>query len=366
MRHYNGEQTNMIIGINTLFLIPNRVGGTEYYTRSFLKHLEEQDKDNSYTVFCNKENFKTFEFKSNKWKKVLCPIKASNRFERILYEQLIFPFVVSAYGCNLLHSFGYFGPVLGNFKKFVTVHDANWKDCPDDVSPLQNFVLNILISLNIYVAKRIITDSEFSKDRLAHYFPRQKDKIEVIPGAIEDEFIDLMKNNNKPIIEGKYLLCVSKFYPHKKIPYLISLFKEIEKIDNHINLVLVGRDGNEEKQVMELIKSSKRITHFEKASYSDLVNLYKNCSAFIFPSTYEGFGYPVYEAAVAKIPIFVGKKDMYQEEISKNLFELSFDVENDAVKIIDNISRTINYPAPQTYSFVTDSLIKLYSRNQTS
>ena len=112
-----------------------------------------------------------------------------------------------------------------------------------------------------------------------------------------------------------------------------------------------------------MIKGDERAIHLEKAKYPDLVNLYKYASAFIFPSIYEGFGYPVYEAATAMIPVFVGKKEMYQDEISNKLFELSFDVKKDAEKIIDNISKTINYPKPQTYTSVTISLISLYGRN---
>lgn len=351
----------MKIGINTLFLIPNRVGGTEYYTRSFLKHLEELDKKNSYVVFCNKENFDTFEFNSKKWKKVLCPINAGNRMVRILYEQINFPFVVGANKCNLLHSFGYFGPILGNFKKIVTVHDANWKDCPDDVSGLQIFILNILISLNIYVANRIITDSEFSKGRLLHHFPKQKEKIVVIPGAVEDDFIELLNKDDKPFVSGKYLLCVSKFYPHKRIPYLISLFKEIEKNNKNLKLVLVGRDGNEEQKVIKMIEGDNKIIHFEKTKYSDLVNLYKNTSAFVFPSVYEGFGYPVYEAAAAGIPIIVGKIELYESNLKTKLYPLSFNKNADVETILTNLNRKTKRSIIFSYSNSIDKLTKLYN-----
>ena len=350
----------MIIGINTLFLIPNRVGGTEYYTRSFLKHLEKQDNNNSYVVFCNKENFDTFEFNSKKWNKVLCPISSGNRIVRILYEQLVLPFFVSSNGCQLLHSFGYFGPIFGYFKKVVTVHDANWKDCPDDVSKFQIFILNILISLNIYVSQKIITDSEFSKERLVKYFPKQKDKIEVIPGAVEDDFIELLKRKDKPFVEGKYILCVSKFYPHKKIPYLISLFKEIEKNNTDLKLVLVGRDGIEEQKVVEMINKDSRIIHFEKAKYTDLVNLYKNASAFVFPSTYEGFGYPVYEAVAAGIPVFVSDKKIYAKQYSDYLFDLSLDIKRDSQKVLMSTDKKAGAAVLFSYKESVTQLIDVY------
>jgi glycosyltransferase involved in cell wall biosynthesis len=357
----------MIIGINTLFLIPNRVGGTEYHTRSFLRHLEKQDKENFYVIFCNKENFDTFEFRSKKWKKILCPINASSRLKRILYEQIVFPFTIVMAKCNLLHSFGYFGPILGNIKKIVTIHDTNWKDCPDDSTPFQIFIMNILISLNILLAKKIITISEFSKSRLIHYFPAHRKKFFVIPNAIEDDFIELLKKNDKPVVDGKYLFCVSKFYPHKKIPYLVSLFKEIEEKDKSLKLVLVGRDGKDENIVLKMIKNDNKIVHFDKVKYPDLVNLYKNAKTFVFPSIYEGFGYPVYEAAAAGLPIFVGNKELYSKAYQDVIDTLSFDKNVDSHNILNEIRKkqkaTMLFSYKKSVSMLIDAYQEINAKN---
>ena len=43
------------IGVNALYLIPGRVGGTEIYLRSLLQALAEIDKTHRYFVFMNRE-----------------------------------------------------------------------------------------------------------------------------------------------------------------------------------------------------------------------------------------------------------------------------------------------------------------------
>jgi len=172
----------------------------------------------------------------------------------------------------------------------------------------------------------------------------------------------LLKKKDKPFVNGKYLLCVSKFYPHKKIPYLISLFKEIEKINKTVKLVLVGRDGNEEQKVIKMIEGDNRIIHFEKAKYNDLVNLYKNASAFVFPSTYEGFGYPVYEALAAGSPVFVSDKRIYAKQYQDYLINLSLKEISDSNLIVKFVNNKKYCIVLFSYQKSVGRLIEIYQR----
>ena len=182
------KKNTRVIGINALFLIPNQVGGTEYHLRSFLTYIEKLDTVNSYVVFCNAENYDSFSFTHKNWTKVLCPVAAKNRVHRILYEQIVLPFVAEQKGCEILHSYGYFGPVFGGFKKVVTVHDANWLDHPEDSSFIQNCVLNVLIRAAVATADIVVTDSDFSSQRLQHFFPTIAQKLRIIWPGVDDEF----------------------------------------------------------------------------------------------------------------------------------------------------------------------------------
>lgn len=328
-----------IIGINTLFLIPNEVGGTEYHLRSFLNELERIDTSNSYVVFCNKENAHTFAFTSNRWKKIILPVHAKNRILRLVVEQTLLPLLVQLYKCTHLHSYGYFGPLWGRFKKIVTIHDANWIDFPGDTSKLQNTALNFLISNSIKSAHILVTDSDFSYSRLVMHFPNIDDKLHIVYPGLDPALKNLLHKRQLAGNAQPYILSVSAFYPHKKIPYLLKLWESVSKRYQTYRLVLIGRHGLDELAIKKFCDAHSNVIWKSKVSLKELAHYYKQSKAFVFPSIYEGFGYPVYEALYAGIPVIVGNTQLYHPAIQKNLISLDFNLKNDASILSDVLNK---------------------------
>lgn len=354
----------MIIGLNTLFLIPNEVGGTEYYTRTTINNLLKIDKKNHYILFCNNENFKTFQFKSTNITKILVPINAKNRFVRVFTENLIFPLIVKKHSCEILHSFGYSGPLWGKFKKIITIYDVNWKDHPEDNSIITNMVLNYLISNSIKKADQIITTSNFSKNRLIKYFPKYKNKVTVVWATIDNLFLELLNTKLHNSMSKKYVLCVSAFYPHKNILYLIKLWQEFTKTNKNLTLVITGQHGRDQDIVEKQIAKSNNIEWLKKVSLKELVSLYKYSHFIIQPSVYEGFGYPVYEAISSGKNVLVGKKELYHSSILAHTNELSFNISKDILmikKLINNQAQIKSGVYNQDHRVSTNKIINLYS-----
>jgi len=348
----------MNIGINTLFIVPNKVGGTEYHTRSFLKYLEKNDDKNNYIIFCNKENFNSFNFKSNKWKKVLCNVGAKNKISRILYEQFILPFLVLKNNIQVFHSFGYFGPIIiPKVKKVLTIHDTNWLDHPGDNSFITNITLRFLMKWSIRTSSLVTTSSIFSRKRILHYFPYTKIKI-IYPG-IDNVFKQIINKETKSIYFD-YALCVSAFYPHKKISYLIKLWSKIK--NNKLKLIIVGHSGKEQNNIKKLSKKNKDILVLDKVSLKELANLYKFSKLFLFPSIYEGFGFPVYEALYANKITVVGIKEIYDPSIQDELEVFTFDIKKD-LKLIKRLLKKndkAKFEYKNSYDSSSKELISAY------
>ena len=333
-------------------MIPNTVGGTEYHLRSFLTQLERKDKRNTYVVFCNGENFRSFHFINPRWKKVHCPIRASFRPARILYEQFVLPFLVKRYQCDVLHSFGYFGPVICPAKHIITIHDVNWRDCPEDFSFVERWVTGVLIELNLRFSYRIMTVSEFTKRRLVHYFPNITYKIRVIPSWVSEEFIKESKRVHKlPTKRNKYILSVNAMYPHKRVMYLLDLWKEMSKKDTHLALILIGKNGKDEKHVLDRIRNLDRIHYYPKVSLPSLVAFYQHATAYLSPSVYEGFGFSVYEALSVGGPIVVGKIELYSQKMHKYLVQFTFNKLID-IQVIEQLMRNSD---KQKHSYILNS-----------
>ncbi len=335
-------QQKMTIGLNSLFLIPNQVGGSEYHFRSVVKNLLQHDTHNHYILFCNKENYSTFNISNQNWQKILCPVSATNRFNRILYEQIQFPHLLRSYRCDLVHSFGYFGPIFTKIPTIVTVHDCNWLDCPYDFSLLNRFVWSFLVTQSMNNAVYVITDSDFSKKRLCHHFAQWSNKIHILPPSLDDKFVHTLNQKQlHPLKKLPYILCVSAFYPHKHVLYLLKVWEKVSQQNPSLNLVLIGKNGLDQAKVEKKLCQLKRVFHFYKVNLKTLVSLYQHARLCIFPSTYEGFGYPVYEAFAAGKPVLVGNKKLYQPQLQTSLDELQFDLTQDTKKLNTLLSSSL-------------------------
>jgi len=342
-----------VIGINCLFLIPNQVGGTEYHTRSYLRALQEEDVENSYIVFCNQENFTTIELSNPRWQKVLCPVHAQNRLWRLLYEQLVLPWMVLQQRCDVLHSFGYFGPVFTFSKRVITLHDINWRDCPEDFSLVERWALKIFIEANIKMSHAVITTSEFSQKRFLSHFPGFKNKCQIILSGVDEEFFTQLKvvKQTRP---GKYFLTVSAFYPHKKVLDLLDIWEKHVLDNPSSHMVLVGKNGRDEAAVLRKLQELPSVEYLKKVDFRTLVSLYKFAEGFLFSSVYEGFGHPVYEALAARTRVFVSKKELFEQSVQPSLESLQ------ASQLSQGEKKSLPLAKVPRYGRAAQQLIQLY------
>jgi glycosyltransferase involved in cell wall biosynthesis len=219
---------------------------------------------------------------------------------------------------KLLINFCNTAPMLKK-KQVIYVHDAAILDAPEGFTP--NFVkfYSMLFKTYSIRAKRIITVSNFSKNRLEHYFPGMKGKVSVSYLGIEhistkdSSNTDILKQNN--LKSKEYYLAVSSANPNKNFKVIIDMLKKVDKPIGQF--VIVGGksskvfkdDGSYDDSVV------KRLGY---VSDSELITLYKNARAFLFPSKYEGFGLPPLEAMALGTPVIAASSASIPEILKNN------------------------------------------------
>src|SRR6266404_537062 len=100
------------IGVNALYLIPARVGGTEIYLRELLKALAEIDNTNEYFVFTNLETGADLVPRQANFHWKPQAVHASFRPARIVWEQIVLPLEIARYRLDVVFNPGFTAPVF--------------------------------------------------------------------------------------------------------------------------------------------------------------------------------------------------------------------------------------------------------------
>ena len=199
-------------------------------------------------------------------------------------------------------------PLLYRGKVIVTIHDVCHLAHPEVLgSDLQRWYSRLLFRAVANRAEAILCDSEFTASEVQRFLRIERSRISVIYPNIAIPQPDL--DPIRPEIGscgGPYLLAVGNIKKHKNLQSLIAAFHSIQGSMPH-DLVIVGKqDGfmNSETALTNISTlMDGRVRFTGHISDQELRWYYQNAEALIFPSFYEGFGYPLVEAMSERCPI---------------------------------------------------------------
>ena len=207
-------------------------------------------------------------------------------------------------GLDLLWCPQYNLPVFYRGKLVVTIHDLCQLAYPETLAnQLQRSYAKYLLSVAAKRASAICCVSEFTASEIEKYLQVKKERLVVTYPALGrlggPPPAEAGKSPNSP-----YLLAVGNVKKHKNLSRLIAAFHGVRDHIPH-NLVVVGkREGflNSDTDVFTDALDS-RVQFTGQVSDRELQEYYRNATALIFPSFYEGFGFPLIEAMAEGCPI---------------------------------------------------------------
>lgn len=291
--------------------------GVSRYTRNLIETLLSFDKKNQYIFFFSslrQKLDKTLEkeiIKQHSLKKYPLP----PTFLDFLWNRLhVFPIDQLVGKTDLILTSDWTEPP-SHTKKITVVHDLVFLKFPET---LPQKIIDVQKRRLHWVKKEsalIITDSQSTKADLINLAHFPQEKIEVIYPAVNPNHPrgeNILTPQDTQIILNNYqltkpfILTVGKQEPRKNIPRLISAFKNAKL--NNIDLVIAGPKGwGDSYQEVDNIRYLGLVTDKELSA------LYSSALFFIYPSLYEGFGYPVVEAMSMGCPVATSNTSSLKE-----------------------------------------------------
>lgn len=309
----------MKISIDVQPLLNTKKSGIGYYGHNVLKELCKLPGDYVLECFSRENNVSILSEYIEENMVLNCCTKISSRLYMLF--NMIIPLPRSLFFKNqsdISLFFNYIIPPFVKGKRAVVIHDMVLRDIPKTMSFKNRIIMRIFMKRSLKRADLIITDSEFSRDRIENYYGFVKDKITVIPCGTDKKIfhpindpkqIDDVKNKYK--IFGNYFLYLGTVEPRKNI---ITLLKAYQKVTARYTdapvLVIAGGNGWRNKEIYETAQDAKlkdKVLFTGYVDENEIPILLNGALVFCFPSYYEGFGLPVLEAMACGVPVIASK-----------------------------------------------------------
>jgi len=188
----------------------------------------------------------------------------------------------------------------------VTIHDISYLLRPRSYSWAYCLYYQIMTPWAAKRAKKILTVSHFSKRELMEHLRLDAEKIEVVYNAVRPAAL-LPKEDKE-----RYLLSVASLVPRKNIKRLLEAYCGIEKPDYALYIV-GGMHTNYADTNLSTYVNKKGVKFLGYVNGEELNRLYRNATAYINPSLYEGFGIPLIEAMSQECAVVVSDIPAFKE-----------------------------------------------------
>jgi Glycosyltransferase len=302
----------MKIGINAQILTDQRTGVTRY-ARNVIRLLPKIGDTHEFFIFGNSQTIKHDEnnvvvVPPNMW------VNSSSK--RIIWEQTILPRLAKKYKIDLLFYPDHTASLWSKgVKQLITIHDLAPFAMQHTFSKMRMSYKQYAIKRSVHVVDAIISNSFFTKAEALRYFPDIKNKISVVHWGLENSIERVTNRTLKTEIQKRYsirtpfLLSVGRLETRKNFVRLIKAFaKGRHKYGWKHTLVLVGEPAYGYYEIESVIKEEGikdfvNITGYVKEE--ELTCFYSLADVFVYPSLYEGFGFPPLEAMKCGCPVVV-------------------------------------------------------------
>ena len=219
------------------------------------------------------------------------------------WEQIALPRALGAQRPDVLFAPGYTAPLTVAAPVVLTVHDVSFFAHPEWFAFREGTRRRMLTAWSARRARRVITDSQFSKSEISRHIGIDQERVKVIPLGINQSGSPIPDPGSR---RDPLVLFVGSVFARRRVDRLIEAFDFVADRVPRARLEIVGENRTRSPR-LDLESLRARSPHADRIhirSYVDdatLASLYKQAMVFAFLSEYEGFGLTPLEALEAGV-----------------------------------------------------------------
>lgn len=223
-----------------------------------------------------------------------------------VWEQGVLPFRTLG---QLLWSPSATGPIV-KAHQVVTLHDVAFLDVPECFSKQFALFYKALMPILVHRVARVVTVSEFSRQRIIECFGLEPARVDVIENGVSANFrpysaAEIELTRRELALPARYLLLQATADKRKNLRGAMEAWTRAQKhVPDDVTLVVSGHLGRAhvfgDLGPIQDVPRTKLLGFIDERHMGPLM---AGAEAFLFPSLYEGFGLPIIEAMACGTPV---------------------------------------------------------------
>ncbi len=298
--------------------------GIQTYLSGLLSGFAALDHPHKITVFLGRGQTFPAELRSTNLKGQQLGLRVtserSSTIARLLWDHILVGATCRRLGVDALLAPAHIRPLYAPCPVVVTIHDMLYHLHPEDWSLFDQLYFRLGVNVLTRQAMLIHAVSENTRYDALRLLRLPEERVRVVLHGVPEGFQPQDEQagcalRRKYSLDHPYIFYAGSFHPRKNLEGALAAF---EKIYEHIehDFVIAGIPVWNERRFQARLESSpaaRRIRVLGLVPRHELPVLYSQADLFVFPSLYEGFGFPVLEAMACGCPVLASSSSSIPE-----------------------------------------------------
>jgi glycosyltransferase involved in cell wall biosynthesis len=380
----------MKIGIEAQRIFRKKKHGMDMVALELIRNLQQIDHENEYFIFVKPDEDRSV-LKETANFKIIQLTGGAYPF----WEQKALPAAAEKAGCQVLHCTSNTAPLKCKIPLVTTLHDIIYMESTfagilaGSATAYQKFgnaYRKLIVPQVVKKSKKIITVSDFEKERIGSFFHIKGDnRLTAVYNGVSTHFKPVTDAAILKAVKEKYHLPDNYFFflgntdPKKNTPGVLKAFSDFKKqTGSDHKLVMLDYDRKELEKILTSIDDEKLIDSIVLTGYvinTDLPAIYCQSLAFLYPSLRESFGIPMLEAMACAVPVITSDTSSMPEvagtaAIIVNPYKPE-EITEAMIKLMNNeelkqelITAGIKQAAKFSWKAMAEDVLKIYAEVQ--